>query len=237
MNRVSDRRVLGRALALGIFSTCFVFASGALAQSAAPATAPPAAAMPAAPPAAPPGAVAPPPAAPPPPMASPAAPAVVDASAAGAATAGPAPEAPAAADTRKVGGHIGIATPLVSVDKNKTTTPSDQFTLLVPIGIGFTLGKGWLFDFETVVATPAHPKGTTGLVVDPGVVYDAGAVALGIRVAFQTNSNSNFGLIPLIHKGVVDLGGGNAFVEAAFPTFVNDNGIAFNAVLHIGVGF
>jgi hypothetical protein len=147
--------------------------------------------------------------------------------------------APAGADdTHKVGGHIGFAVPVVTVNKDKTTTPSDQFTVLVPIGIGFSLGKGWAFDFETVVATPAHPHGNTGLVVDPGVVCDTGPVVLGLRLAFQINNDANVGLIPLIHKGVVDLGGGsNAFVEAAFPTFVDNNGITFNAVAHVGVGF
>jgi hypothetical protein len=158
----------------------------------------------------------------------------------------PAPAPAGADDTHKVGGHIGIATPLVTskliavngakTDK-KTTTISDQFTMLVPIGIGFSLGKGFAFDFETVVATPVSPRGTTGLVVDPGVVYDTGAVVLGLRVAFQTQSPSNVGLIPLIHKGVVDLGGATGFVEAAFPTFADHDSLVFNAVAHVGVGF
>jgi len=42
----------------------------------------------------------------------------------------------AADGQRDVEGHIGIATPFVTVAK-KTTSIADQFTLLNPIGIGF----------------------------------------------------------------------------------------------------
>jgi hypothetical protein len=45
------------------------------------------------------------------------------------------PPAPA-----RVGGHIGIATPLVTVSK-KTTSIADQFTILNPIGIGIKTGE------------------------------------------------------------------------------------------------
>lgn len=141
-----------------------------------------------------------------------------------------------AQEARRVGGHIGVATPLVTV-ASETTTISDQFTLLNPIGIGFKLSDRLAIDFETVVASPISPVGTTGLVVDPGLVYDAGPVALGLRLAFQIGGLANVGLIPLVNKGLVDLGGATWFVEAAFPTFYSDHDVAFNVVLHTGVGF
>lgn len=137
---------------------------------------------------------------------------------------------------RTVGGHIGIATPLLTVSK-ETTTIADNFTLLDPIGIGFGIAPHWNLDFEMVVATPVHPTGTTGLVVDPGVVYDWGVVATGLRVAFQIDAPANVGLIPLVNKGLVPLGRGTWFVEAAFPTFYSQHQLTFNAVLHTGVGF
>lgn len=148
----------------------------------------------------------------------------------------PPPASPAPPPAKVVEGHIGVATPLVTVSK-KTTTISDQFTLLDPIGIGFKASDHVILDFETVVATPLHPVGNTGLVVDPGVVYDWGPVATGLRVAFQTNTLANVGLIPLVHRGVVDLGGATWFVEAAFPTFVQNHEVAFNVVFHTGFGF
>lgn len=134
------------------------------------------------------------------------------------------------------GGHIGIATPLVTV-ADDTTTIADAFTILNPIGVGVKVSDKLTVDFEVVVATPIDPHGNTGLVVDPGVVYDFGAVAAGLRLAFQIGAPANVGLIPLVNKGLVDLGGATWFVEAAFPTFYAEKDVAFNVVLHTGVGF
>jgi len=146
-----------------------------------------------------------------------------------------------------IGGHVGIATPLVTVTSDDTTTIGDQFTLLHPIGIGFQLTDKLAIDFETVLGNPIHPRGTTNLVIDPGVVYNTGAVVLGLRVAWKESAATNFGLIPLIHKGIFDLGGGaNWFIEAAFPSFINATSdgagndkttFEFNVVVHTGIGF
>jgi hypothetical protein len=136
----------------------------------------------------------------------------------------------------QVEGHIGIATPFVTVAR-KTTTIGDQFTLLDPIGIGFKLSPKLVMDFETVVATAVHPGGITGLVVDPGLVYDTGPLAIGLRVAWKINAKENVGLIPLFNRALVHGDHVTWFVEAAFPTFASHDGIEFNAVLHTGLGF
>jgi hypothetical protein len=144
---------------------------------------------------------------------------------------------PAEPTAKTVGGHVGVATPLVTVSE-ETTTIADQFTLLTPIGIGFKVAPRVAVDFETVVATPIDQGGaTTGLVVDPGVIYDLGGVALGLRVAFRIGAPANVGLIPLVNAGLVDLDGATWFVEAAFPTFYSSDASDFNAVLHTGIGF
>jgi hypothetical protein len=139
--------------------------------------------------------------------------------------------------TTRVGGHVGIALPLVTVS-SKTTTIADNVTILDPIGVSVKMSPHWVIDFETVVGTPLKPSGgSTGLVVDPGVVYDWGAVATGLRAAWQIGQPANFGLIPLINMGLIDLGRATWFVEGAFPTFYSDKKVAFNVVLHTGVGF
>jgi hypothetical protein len=139
--------------------------------------------------------------------------------------------------TTKVGGHIGVALPLVTVS-SKTTTIADNVTILNPIGVSVKMSPHLVIDFETVVSTPVKPTGgTTGLVVDPGVVYDWGVVATGLRAAWQIGAPPNFGLIPLINKGLVDLGRATWFVEAAFPTAYSEHKVAFNVVLHTGIGF
>jgi hypothetical protein len=143
---------------------------------------------------------------------------------------------PAPPFAKTVGGHVGVATPLLMV-ADETKTIGDQFTLLTPIGIGFHVSKNWIVDFETVVSNPISPSGTTGLVVDPGVIYSFGRVALGLRLAFQINHEANVGGIPLVNVRLVDFGGAAWFVEAAFPTFYSDHKGEFNAVLHTGIGF
>jgi hypothetical protein len=142
--------------------------------------------------------------------------------------------APTSANGPRLGGHIGTATALVTVSKSVSTI-ADQFTLLHPIGISLKYDRITV-DFETVVVNPIDPGGRTGLVIDPGVVYNFGPVAAGLRLAWQ-QADSNFGLIPLVNKGLLDIGEATWFVEAAFPTFYADAGVQTNLVLHSGIGF
>jgi hypothetical protein len=151
-----------------------------------------------------------------------------------------APTAPAPGGPRMVGGHVGAAVPVVSLHSvGKTTmTPSDQLTIAVPIGVSVHVAPVWVVDFEVVVASDVKPWGGTGLTIDPGVVYVGAPVALGVRAKFDVNAPANFGLIPLIHKGVVDIGEANWFVEAAFPiTAMRGSGYALAAVAHTGFAF
>ena len=63
-------------------------------------------------------------------------------------------------------------------------------------------------------------------------------VALGLRTKFDVSAPANFGLIPLVHKGLVDVGYANWFVEAAFPiTAMRDAGYSLAAVFHTGFAF
>ncbi len=145
-------------------------------------------------------------------------------------------ETVAAQPQKPVGGHVGVATALVTV-ADETTTIGDQFGLATPIRIGFHVSKDWIVDFETVVSNPVSPTGTTGLVVDPGIIYAHGRVAVGMRLAFKINQQANVGGIPLVNLALVDSGGAAWFVEAAFPTFYSDHKGEFNVVAHTGIGF
>jgi hypothetical protein len=141
---------------------------------------------------------------------------------------------------RSVGGHIGIATSFVTVTSDETTDIGDNFVIANPIGVSVKMSDRLVVDFETIVQTPVDPKGTTSFVVDPGVVFSAGPVALGLRVAWAINARSNVGVIPLVNKGIAKVGGATWFVEAAFPTFLRSNpdpDVTFDVVLHTGIGF
>jgi len=151
-----------------------------------------------------------------------------------------APTPPPASGPRMVGGHVGAAVPVVSFHSTgKTTqTPSDQLTIAVPIGVSVHVAPVWVVDFEVVVASDVKPWGGTGLTIDPGIVYVGEPVALGLRAKFDLSSNANIGLIPLIHKGLVNVGEANWFVEAAFPiTAARGQGYALAAVAHTGFAF
>jgi len=163
-----------------------------------------------------------------------------------AASAAPPPPVVSAATTtppggaRMVGGHVGAAVPVVSFHSvGKTTqTPSDEFTIAVPIGVSVHVSPAWVVDFEVIAASQVKPWGGTGFTIDPGVVYVGGPVALGLRAKFDLSQNANFGLIPLIHKGIVYVGEANWFVEAAFPiTAARTEGYSLAAVLHTGFAF
>lgn len=155
------------------------------------------------------------------------------------------------AQAKGVGGHVGIATPLVTVSKT-TESLSDNFRLAYPIGVSVKASDRLVIDFEAVVTTHMHPAGPTDLTVDPGVVYNFGPVAAGLRIAFPIGAYpAAVGLIPLVNRGLVDLDGATWFVEAAFPTIyhgsaggsstTNEPAVAgqleFNVVLHTGFAF
>jgi hypothetical protein len=140
----------------------------------------------------------------------------------------------------RVGGHVGLAVPLVTIpSEGDTTDVGDQFTLVAPIGVTVKLSDRVAIDLETQVANPVDPSGTTALVVAPGIVYNFGPFAAGLRVASEIGADSNVGLIPLINKGLFPVGAATWFVEAAFPTFVHATppDVTFTAVIHTGLGF
>jgi hypothetical protein len=146
----------------------------------------------------------------------------------------------AGAAQARVGGHVGIATPLVTIpSEGDTVDIGDQFTLVVPLGVTIKLTDRLAIDFETQVANPVDPSGTTALVVAPGAIYNLGAFSLGLRVASQIGADANVGLVPLVNFGLGPVGVGTWFVEAAFPAFVHATppDFTFTAVIHTGIGF
>jgi len=145
--------------------------------------------------------------------------------------------AKSAAKPSTVGGHVGIATPYLSVSKKVNVIGKDDFlTIANPVGVTVRTGGRWAFDFEVIVSTSVLRREATGLIIDPGVIYNFGPFAAGLRAAYQIGESSNFGAIPLINKGF-NLGAVTWFVEAAFPTFVKSGEVTFNAVAHTGLAF
>jgi hypothetical protein len=145
----------------------------------------------------------------------------------------------ASANASEVGGHVGVAMPIVDVNHLEARVVGKGFLdVAAPIGVTVKLTDHVAFDFETIVVSHLRPQtGTTGLVVDPGLVVDLGPFAVGGRVAFQIGQSSNIGFIALVHKGFPIGGSAAVFLEAAFPTFVVGDKPSAGAVLHTGVSF
>lgn len=142
---------------------------------------------------------------------------------------------------RELVAHVGVASPLVTVhatrDAHRFTSLNDDLTLVAPIGLGLRLTEALTFDVEFQVATGVRPEGVTSAVVDPGLLYSWGRVGAGLRVAWQLNENQNVGLIPLFNVGLVRSERATWFVEAAFPSFVQNRQLISSASLHTGVAF
>ena len=142
---------------------------------------------------------------------------------------------------RGLAAHVGVASPLVTVhatrDARRFTSVNDDFTLVAPIGLGLRLTEALTFDLEFQVATGVRPEGITSAIVDPGLIYQWSRVGAGLRVAWQLNQNQNVGLIPLVSVALVKTERATWFVEAAFPSFVQNRQLISSASLHTGVGF
>jgi hypothetical protein len=151
----------------------------------------------------------------------------------------------------RIGGHWGLALPLVSfTDEGTTAIFADFFQLGIAPGITVKLNERWAIDFEFIAfsrwnfsddGTPASVS--TSVVVDPGVVYDFGPFAAGLRTAVQVGPGVpfNFGLVPIINKGFPINDRLKWFVELDLPVFVTgapgDAGISVTPLVQTGMAF
>jgi hypothetical protein len=100
-----------------------------------------------------------------------------------------------------VGGHIGVAFPLVTRAGGETTTLGDSFTTAVPMGVTIKrAGSRLAIDFEIVPVVKNNPR-KVDLTIHPGAIWDLRrGYAAGIRAAFDVNQSS-WGFTPLLAKG------------------------------------
>src|SRR4051794_31909238 len=138
--------------------------------------------------------------------------------------------APAFPETPRVGGHFGLALPIVAFDNDGTSAIGRDFAQIgVTPGLTVKLTDRWAIDFEFIAfgrwdlnKNGVPDKSHTIFVVDPGVVYNFGPVAAGLRLAVQIGQDVplNFGLVPIgvvpfkISKRV------SYFLELDLPVFI-----------------
>jgi hypothetical protein len=142
-----------------------------------------------------------------------------------------------------VGGHIGLAFPLVSTTGSDTTTIADVFTIAVPVGISIKGPGRMLFDLELVPAIQDAPRDVS-LTVHPGLLWGLGhGFSAGGRLAFVASS-STWGFTGVLIKSwpIHNSFFKAYFVETDFPVRFNNppggpSTSSFGFNIHFGVGF
>lgn len=139
----------------------------------------------------------------------------------------------------RVGGHVGLAVPLVFFGKETTAIGADFTTIGLAPGVTVHLNERWSIDFEMVAYSNFWDSGNTStLVIDPGVVYHFDEFSVGLRTAVHVGQGQNWGFIPIILKGF-PIGDGTvkAFVELDLPVFINEAGVSLGLQPQAGIAF
>jgi hypothetical protein len=161
------------------------------------------------------------------------------------------PKAPAEAPAkvRKLGGHVGLGVPIVTLGTAGTSVIGRDFGVTgITAGINLALTPKWSIDFEFIAlgdfkpsTVPGPPVSTTVFVLDPGVVYNAGFLFAGIRAAMRVPSplgGAEFGLIPIIGKGFRINDYVAYYIELDLPVFAHSTGhVTFTTFFQTGFGF
>ena len=132
-----------------------------------------------------------------------------------------APEAPAPGV--RLGGHLGVALPIVTLGDPVSVLGRDHGLLGVTPGVSLKLDARWTIDFEFIALNDFRNGGATTFVVDPGVLYNFGPVVAGLRVATQVGAPVNFGLVPILVAPFRISNAVSYFVELDLPIFVRDS--------------
>lgn len=127
----------------------------------------------------------------------------------------------------RVGGHLGMALPVVTVGKETTVVGGDFVTLGITPGITIHLDEKWAIDFEFIAMNEVKntPAATT-FVVDPGVIRKFESFSAGLRVATQVGAPTNVGLVPIIVIPFKISDKISYFIEGDLPLFLRDTVVA-----------
>lgn len=139
----------------------------------------------------------------------------------------------------RVGGHVGLAIPLVTIADPTTGIGADFTKIGLAPGVTVKLNDKWAIDFEMVAYSDFWGSGAPStLVIDPGVIYNFGPFAAGLRTAVHVGQTQNWGFIPIILKAF-PIGDGtvSAFVELDLPVFFNEAGASLTVQPQAGIAF
>jgi hypothetical protein len=142
----------------------------------------------------------------------------------------------------RIGGHVGVAVPVLTLAKDSTVVGKDFATVGVTPGITVHLDDDWAVDFEFIAFNELKntPAATT-LIVDPGIVRKFDGFAMGLRVATQIGAPTNIGVVPIVVVPFKVSEHVSYFLEADVPLFLRDAGTAMQPsatlLLQTGLSF
>lgn len=142
----------------------------------------------------------------------------------------------------RLGGHVGVALPFLTVTDGRTTTLADDAVVVFPMGIEVHRSDRFTFSLELAPIVQNAPQ-HIDLLLHPGAIWNVGGgYAVGSRVAFVVGT-STWGFTPLLNKSLVRLpGGATLFGELDVPVrFSRPNArrasSSVGLAVVVGVGF
>lgn len=150
-----------------------------------------------------------------------------------------------AASAAEVGGHAGLALPILTLGSDTTVIGADFLALGVTPGITIHLDEKWAVDFEFIAFNDFKNGGVTTFVVDPGVIRKFDDLVVGLRVATKVGALANIGLVPIVVKPFSVSDKAVYFVELDLPLFLNNTALlgdpqfepSVSVLFQTGVGF
>lgn len=137
----------------------------------------------------------------------------------------------------RLGGHFGVAIPIVSVADGHATTVDEYTVIAVPMGIGLRNAVGPLaFDMELV---PSVAEGhDVDVTIHPGLIYPGKFAAVGLRAAFEVDSNA-YGFTALLARPIQIGELGSFFIELDVPVRFPPGpvGSVVGVATHVGIAF
>jgi len=152
------------------------------------------------------------------------------------------PAAPGARSYPAIGGHLGMAVPIVTIGSQTTAVGADFVTVGITPGVTVHLDEDWAIDLEFIAFNEIKntPAATT-FVVDPGIVRKFEGFSAGLRVATQVGAPTNVGLVPIVVVPFKVSERVSYFVEGDIPLFLRDDGTKMQPsatfLFQTGVGF
>lgn len=139
-------------------------------------------------------------------------------------------DVPAKPSSPRVGGHFGLAINIANFDNDGATVMGRDYVQIgVTPGITVKLDDHWAIDFEFIGfgrwdlnKSGTADKSHTIFVVDPGVIYNFGRVAAGLRLAVQIGESvpMNFGIVPIVVVPFTVTKKLSYFLELDLPVFI-----------------